>query len=248
MALGARYLIRFDDICPTMNWATWDRIEAVLSELDIRPLVAVVPDNRDAHLVVDSPRPDFWNRVRHWQSLGWCIALHGFEHKYETAHAGLIGINPYSEFAGLPAATQRAKLEAGLRVFADNGVRADAWSAPGHSFDATTVSVLVDLGIKVISDGYFWRPVRFMGATWLPQQMWRLRPMPAGLWTVCFHSNALHPRDIGSVEGPLRVFRPKVVSVQEVLEGPEIPEITPLDRMISTGWQYAVKTKRLLRR
>ena len=36
--MTAQYLIRFDDICPTMNWAIWSRIEAVLLESLLQPL------------------------------------------------------------------------------------------------------------------------------------------------------------------------------------------------------------------
>lgn len=48
----AKYLIRFDDFCPTMNWSVWSRIEAILLSEGIRPLVAIVPDNLDKKLEV----------------------------------------------------------------------------------------------------------------------------------------------------------------------------------------------------
>ena len=59
-----RYILRFDDICPTMNWAAWEAIEALLTRHDVRPILAVVPDNRDPKLVVDPPMADFWAQVR----------------------------------------------------------------------------------------------------------------------------------------------------------------------------------------
>src|SRR5262245_38354882 len=73
----SRYLIRFDDICSTMNWLVWDAIESQLIRYAVRPILAVVPDNRDPNLIVDPPRSDFWERVRRWQSRGYTIALHG---------------------------------------------------------------------------------------------------------------------------------------------------------------------------
>ena len=78
--MPARYLVRFDDICPTMNWAAWSRIETVLDRHGVAPILAVVPDNRDPKLMVDNSRADFWARVRGWQTKGWTIALHGFQH------------------------------------------------------------------------------------------------------------------------------------------------------------------------
>ena len=54
----ARYLIRFDDICPMMNWRIWAEIEAILLEKKVKPILDVVPDNQDPHLIMDHPVPD----------------------------------------------------------------------------------------------------------------------------------------------------------------------------------------------
>ena len=96
-----QYLVRFDDICPTMNWSVWTQIEAELRQRNIKPILAVVPDNQDAKLRVDSPRSDFWDCVRGWQALGWTIGLHGYQHRYVTQQSGIVGLNARSEFAGL---------------------------------------------------------------------------------------------------------------------------------------------------
>jgi hypothetical protein len=41
----------------------------------------------------------------------------------------------------------------------------------------------------VNSDGFFGWPLRHLGALWVPQQLWRFRPISAALWTVCYHCN-----------------------------------------------------------
>ncbi len=94
---SARYLLRFDDLCPTMNWKVWSEIETTLTELRFKPVLAVVPDNRDPVLRVDDPKQDFWERVRQWQARGWTIALHGFQHKYTAEHAGIVTPNRYAQ-------------------------------------------------------------------------------------------------------------------------------------------------------
>ena len=96
-----RYLVRFDDICPTMNWTVWRQVEEALVEEGVEPILAVVPDNRDPNLTFDWPEPRFWDRVRQWQARGWTIGMHGYHHRYETEDAGIVGRNRYSEFAGL---------------------------------------------------------------------------------------------------------------------------------------------------
>ena len=93
------YVIRFDDICPTMNWAIWDRVEQVLLDNQIRPMLAVVPQNADPKLQVADPNPEFWDRARGWQHLGWDLMLHGFDHVYASPNAGLWGYDARSEFA-----------------------------------------------------------------------------------------------------------------------------------------------------
>jgi len=242
--MAARYLIRFDDLCPTMNWDVWDRIEQVLMRHDVKPIVAVVPDNHDPKLMIAPPRADFWERVARWQDAGWAIALHGHRHLYETTASGLLGINDYSEFAGLSYQAQRDKLNRALTIFARHKIRVDLWVAPAHSFDATTVQALADTGISVISDGFYSRPVRLLGATWVPQQMWQFRPMPFGLWTVCFHHNHLSADALWRLAQNVAHYEPRMLSLQQVLAEYRIDDCTLLDTALSHAWLAALRLKR----
>src|SRR5437016_5571738 len=158
-----QYLLRFDDICPTMNWRVWAEIETVLVQRRFKPLLAVVPDNRDPGLQVDPPAGDFWDRVRAWQDRGWTIALHGFQHRYVTRNAGMVAVRKKSEFAGLQADVQREKLRRGVEIFERERITSRVWVAPGNSFDAATVALLPEFDIRVISAGYFRHPY-----SWLP--------------------------------------------------------------------------------
>jgi predicted deacetylase len=67
-----------------MNWAVWRSVEQALLELDVKPIVAVVPDNQDAALKVGEENKNFWDDVRAWQERGWTIGLHGYQHVYAT--------------------------------------------------------------------------------------------------------------------------------------------------------------------
>ena len=152
---NTQYLLRFDDICPTMNWRVWAEIESILIQRDIKPILAVVPDNQDPVLQVDPPVADFWERVRTWQDRGWTISLHGFQHRYVSANAGLVAIRKKSEFAGLAAWEQRKKLRRGVEILEREGITPRVWIAPGNTFDATTVALLPEFGIRIICDGFF---------------------------------------------------------------------------------------------
>jgi len=239
----AQYLVRFDDICPTMNWEIWEGVESVLSRCDIKPILAVIPDNQDPELVVNAPEPDFWERVRGWQANGWAIALHGYQHLYETREAGLMGINAISEFAGLPYEVQRDKIERALSVFAREGVQADAFVAPAHSLCAITVRVLVECGIRVISDGLYWRPVSSMGALWVPQQMWRFRAMPTGVWTICLHHNHFSRSALAELATDIHRYREDVVSLDAVVSAYVPKERGLLDMSFATAWRAGLKMK-----
>ena len=41
------YCIRLDDACPQMNAEKWARIERILDKYKVRPIVGVIPENRD---------------------------------------------------------------------------------------------------------------------------------------------------------------------------------------------------------
>jgi hypothetical protein len=248
MKARTQYLVRFDDICPTMDWRIWEEVEGFLLRENISPILAVVPNNADRKLMVDAARPDFWDRVREWQSRGWTIGLHGDEHRYVTPEAGIVGLNARSEFAGLSYEIQARKIANGLDKFAAEGVRADLFIAPAHSFDLNTISALKDQGIRIISDGFYFRCVNRYGVAFIPQQLWRFRPMPFGVWTVCHHHNDFTPDRLAELSRDLRAFRSNICSVADVL--PAKASFGVLDTVGPPLWfasKAAARARRTLR-
>ena len=106
--MSARFLVRFDDMCPTVNWPLWQQLEQVIIDEGISPILAVVPDNIDPALHEGERHERFWDVVRGWQGRGWSIGLHGYQHRYVNRNPGVVGLNHYSEFAGVPIQEQRA--------------------------------------------------------------------------------------------------------------------------------------------
>jgi peptidoglycan/xylan/chitin deacetylase (PgdA/CDA1 family) len=215
----AKYLLRFDDLCPTMNWEIWAEIEALLLALRIKPLLAVIPDNREAKFNVGPAANDFWDRVRAWQERGWTIGLHGYQHLYVSANAGLVATRRKSEFAGLPTAAQEEKLRRGMEIFQREAIRTETWVAPGNTFDAVTVSLLPRFGIRIISDGNFHLPYLARDRIfWIPQQLFHFRPAPAGIWTVCFHHNVWSEDALKQFRENVIRYQHDIVSVSDVVE------------------------------
>jgi hypothetical protein len=133
-----------------------------------------------------------------------------------NAEAGILGLNKRSEFAGLGYEEQEEKLRKGLDIFQREGVRADAWVAPAHSFDWVTVSALAALGVNLISDGMALAPYRDpRGNVWVPQQFASMRSMPFGVWTFCYHLDSLTPAGMVSFRNRLKQLSPRMISLPE---------------------------------
>lgn len=212
------FILRFDDICPTMRWDIWSEIEEALVSSGLKPVLAVVPDNQDRVLQPCRPDQNFWERARRWQQLGWTIAMHGYQHLYVARDGGLVTTRKKSEFASLPAGEQKEKLRRGMEIFRREGIQSHVWIAPGNAFDDVTASLLPQLGIDTISAGWFWRP--FIGRhqmTWVPCQLSILRPVPPGLWSVCYHHNNWTSSDMTEFKEGLQRYRNSIISLDEAL-------------------------------
>jgi predicted deacetylase len=231
-----------------MDWESWDKVEKVLVSEGIRPILAVVPDNRDENLIFGKENEHFWSKVRTWKKMGWSIAIHGYQHLYQTNDPGLLGLNEYSEFSGLSYEQQSKKLQKALKIFESHDVKPNLWVAPAHSFDKVTVRVLSDLGIEVISDGFFKRPVKYMNMIWIPQQLWKFRHFRSGIWTVCYHVNGMKKEELERICSDLNQYNESIISLDYVLKNTSINSFTILDNVFSKVWVRLIKLKRILSR
>ena len=51
--MNFKFFIRLDDACPRMHSENWKRVLKILSTFDIKPIIAVIPDNQDESLMYD---------------------------------------------------------------------------------------------------------------------------------------------------------------------------------------------------
>jgi len=219
-----------------MNWQVWAKIEPILVEHQISPLLAVIPDNQDTKLVVAPARPTFWEEVRQWQARGWTIGLHGLQHRYVTEDGGIVGIQRRSEFAGLSAAEQEGKLRRAVEIFHKAGVEPKVWIAPSHSFDWNTVEALKKVGISVISDGFALAPHGdSRGMFWIPQQLWRFRWRPFGVWTVCCHHNSWTEAHVTQFRQAIQKYRYAITDFSSVTSAYHHRRHGPMDSLYATA-------------
>ena len=190
--MPGRYILRLDDIAPNMNWTAFEQLRSVVDACGVRPLLGVIPDNRDPALLGYPPCPtDFWQAMRRFQSRGWGIAMHGYQHLYETQSGGLLARSAKSEFAGLGREAQREKIRRGKAILEARGLRIDCFMAPSHSFDADTLRVLKEEGILWLSDGFALYPYRWRGMSFMPQILANPRKLPIGIHSICIHLNTV---------------------------------------------------------
>jgi len=217
MTIGPRYLIRLDDACPTIHWERWQRVAALLDNYDIRPIVGVIPDNKDDTLQIDPPRSEFWTVVTEWQRKNWTIGLHGYQHRYLTQEGGLVPVGRKSEFAGLDLQVQQKKIRNAWRIFQSHHLKPRIWVAPGHSFDSNTLVALKrETDIELVSDGIALNCFMNDGFHWIPQQMWRFRRMPFGTYTICLHPNKMSERAFQQLEQDISKNRRLFIDLSEV--------------------------------
>ncbi|MEY8197905.1 MAG: DUF2334 domain-containing protein [Colwellia sp.] len=214
----AKYILRLDDACPTMDVKKWQRIESLLGKYGISPIVAVVPANEDPKLNLNDFDPAFWQNVKNWQKKGWCIALHGYDHKYISTSSGFLPFNKKSEFAGLLPAVQEEKIDKAVHIFNQYQLNPRCWVAPSHTFDEQTLTALKNKSnVSIISDGLSYRPYKRKGFIWVPQQLWRFYDMPFGIWTICLHPNVMDENEFNSIEKILQKHGRKFVAVESVI-------------------------------
>jgi hypothetical protein len=203
--MRSKYIIRLDDASKNMKLENWILLQNIFTKYNIKPIIAVVPDNKDLGIFFNDDIEDFWSIVKKWQILGWNIAMHGHTHEITTNNGfSYCKFNKYGEFGGLNFDLQKNKIRESINLFNKNGINVDIWVAPAHNFDSNTLNALFEnTDIRIISDGiaidtYF--DGRFY---WIPQQLWRFKFSILGIRTICLHPNEMTVFDIQKFEESL---------------------------------------------
>ena len=242
--MRTEYLIRLDDACPTMDAGRWSEVEEVLTRHDVKPIVAMVPANEDPGLIRGPVNEKFWTQAQGWARSGWTLALHGYSHALRPSSRGLVPVSLQSEFVGLPLEEQKRRIREGVGLLQQRGLAPLAWVAPAHGADRNTLEALkAESSIRLISDCFTRRPVKRWGFTWIPQQLWRPRNMPGGLWTICLHPNEMSQADIANL-GFFISCRPGAFPDPSKAGTHAVP-YGPLDFAFETAYSSMIRLRRL---
>jgi predicted deacetylase len=244
----AQYLLRIDDLCPTVHYRRWQRLAGMIREFGIRPILAVVPDNQDPELWNSKSEPTFWEQMREMQAAGAAIAIHGYRHQCVHRGKSILKFHDRTEFAGRPVEEQREMLRVGVELLRAEGLNPRLWVAPRHGFDWNTLTALREEGIGYLSDGLARRPFRRGGVVWIPQQLWEPVKRGKGLWTICLHPNST----TRSVAQDLRTFLDRhaaqFTSFDRVLKEYEITELNPGERLFEAATMERLRLRRSMKK
>lgn len=231
-----KYLIRLDDACATMSVKQWTKIEEICDTYSIRPMVGIIPVNKDVCQQIDNVDSEFWNKVNNWKKKGWAIALHGYDHCF-ISEAGMSGLNPLwarSEFAGVSLDLQKEKIRKGVAEFRAHGIDPKYFFAPAHTYDENTLTALrEESNIRIISDTIATKPYRKGDFIFIPQLGGHCTEMKIpGIWTFCLHPSAMTEENFAATEKFLKVHQNEMIGFEE-LELANLKNKNMLSRLLS---------------
>jgi predicted deacetylase len=244
----AQYILRFDDLCPTVAHSRWQRFLPLIEKFGIQPILAVVPDNQDNELNLSPPDPEFWSQMRALQAAGATIGMHGFRHLCTSRGSSLLKLHRHSEYAGVPEETQREWIREGLRILRAEGLNPTIFVAPCHGFDLGTLRALRLEGIQLLSDGFARVPFTRSGLTWIPQQLWGPESKDKGLWTICVHSNFARDTQVERLDAFLRAHAHQFTSVERVLAKLQPARLSLTERIYEACALWRIQLRRSRRR
>ena len=219
---NSKYIVRLDDSCETQDALKWKRMEELLDKFEIKPIVAVIPQNKDKKLFLNKKNKSFWKLVKSWQDKNWTIGLHGHQHNLHKIKRknSIIPLCQYSEFAELSLKEQSQKIFEGYKIMEENDINPKLWISPKHTFDKNTIVALKNnTPLRIISDGFGLYPFVKNNIIYFPQQLWRAQKRIFGIWTICLHPNNFSNNDFVELEKNFsnEYFKNKFITIEDGL-------------------------------
>ncbi len=212
-------LIRMDDITECMNWEDMDKCEKLFDKYQIKPLLGVIPMNRDPELLKFPKNVNFWQRVTDWSNKGWEITMHGCNHLYtqKSDKKDIFNYGGNSEFYGLDYFSQLEKIKSGLSQFKDKNINIRSFFAPNHIYDENTLKALKENDIKIIIDGYGLFPFYKRDLLFIPQLFYKEIFLPFGIQSTQLHINYWSNKDFEKFENFIKRHHKKIVNLNYII-------------------------------
>jgi predicted deacetylase len=238
-----KILIRFDDIAENMNWHFMEKSEQLFDKYKIKPVLGVIPNNQDVELRSYPKKENFWKIVKNWQSKGWEISMHGYNHLYvtETNKNDYFKYGGKSEFFGESLVSQTNKIQKGLEIFKKNNIKVRSFFAPNHTYDANTFIALKNSGIYEVIDGYGLNPYLKNEIIFIPQLFYKIFFIPFGLQTTQIHLNIMNDKEFSKLQSLIEKNYQNIITYDEALN---LLSNDLLNKLINKAIYYLLTLKR----
>ena len=213
-------LIRIDDVCENMDWELMSKLEKLFDQYSIKPVLGVIPNNKDEEFLAFSRNDNFWNEVRRWQTKGWEIVQHGYTHIYDKLCRKKTDYFNYgggSEFFGHPLDTQEIRIKKGLEKFKKEQINIRAFFAPNQTYDKNTFIALKNNGIKEIIDGYGLMPYTENNIKFIPQLFEKVVLLPFGIQSTKLHPHKWKEIDYINFKNFIKKNSAKIITYDQAL-------------------------------
>ena len=239
-------LIRMDDISENMNWALMDKCEKLFDKFKIKPLLGIIPINKDPELLKLPKNDRFWERVENWKNKGWEITMHGCNHLYtqKSDKNDIFNYGGNSEFYGLDYSMQLNKIKTGLEEFKKRKIKVRSFFAPNHIYDSNTLKALKDSDIKIIIDGYGLFPYYKNEILFIPQLFYKEIFLPFGIQSTQMHINEWNDEAYNNFEIFVKKNYSKILNLNNIIE---IANPNSLQNLTNYLVEKTLKTVRLFK-
>ncbi|MDA8538860.1 DUF2334 domain-containing protein [Candidatus Pelagibacter bacterium] len=239
-------LIRMDDISENMNWALMDKCEKLFDKFKIKPLLGVIPINKDPELLKLPKNDRFWERVENWKNKGWEITMHGCNHLYtqKSDKNDIFNYGGNSEFYGLDYSMQLNKIKTGLEEFKKRKIKVRSFFAPNHIYDSNTLKALKDSDIKIIIDGYGLFPYYKNEILFIPQLFYKEIFLPFGIQSTQMHINEWNDEAYKNFEIFVKKNYSKILNLNNIIE---VTNPNSLQNLTNYLVEKTLKTVRLFK-
>ena len=213
-------LIRIDDVCENMDWQLMEKLEALFDNYSIKPVLGVIPNNKDEEFLSFPRNNNFWDQVRKWQDKGWEIVQHGYTHIYDKLCREKNDYFNYgggSEFFGHSLDVQESRIKKGLEKFKQEKINIRSFFAPNQTYDENTFIALKKCGIKEVIDGYGLMPYTEKNIKFIPQLFEKVVLLPFGIQSTKLHLHSWSDEDYENFKKFIKKNSHKVVSYDEAM-------------------------------
>jgi len=214
------FLIRLDDVAENMKWEFMDKMEILFDNLNIKPVLGVVPYNKNLELLsYPKKNQNFWDQVRAWKAKGWEIGMHGTNHLYDRVcpKTDYLGHGGNTEFCGHPFTKQLEKIEIGIKKFKKEKIPVRTFIAPNHTFDQNTLLALKKCGINEVLDGYGLMPYSENDINFIPQLFYKMIKLPFGIQCFQIHLNYFNEENFEDFKNFIEKNSKKIITYDQAI-------------------------------